>query len=401
MTERPPHIPPSEIERAVPPSGFKKDDGLEKKQVSEEGLERKVDQLRNAHAAWESLPSENRPRFTGDWLSKNGFSGLKAWMHKNGGVSHFASLAGPRVARDFYYNAEMSDVAKRGRSDVPSLLRRYLSEPEPRTEFKEFLNKVFTEQSLGDEEKNQQVAEVLFGIEKRLDNFREAHEEWEASSKSTGKDFDDKWLKENGYYALSQWLWRNCKTNRNEFAALAGSKIGKDFDHAGQRSYTSETAIEKIKLAHAAWSAIPTEGRSPFNTSWLIRNGYGGASNWMRQHGGMPHFMAVIGGKIEQDFIPNQQSSAPNPDKIKGFRERKKTNTPKTPVSPPPSPAATCAGKTFRARRCLGRAGRTKCRCRRGSRCVAHSGRSTGRLSLLPTGTCSPARDVRARAPLR
>ncbi len=279
--------------------------------------------IKAAHQKWKSLPAGTRGIFNTRWLEENGFRPVYAWMLKNKKFDEVLLLAGPAVKNDFErkehaqaYTLESAKSAlekahaqwakisesDRGKFNRIWLLKNGYSGLAAwiyRINISDVLLGLVDEKISDDFEK--QETTTAYTVNSAAEKLRAAHAKWKNLPEDIRGIFNAKWLEENGFSYVYEWIVQSKKFD--EVLLLAGPAVKNDFErkeHA--QAYTLESAKSALEKAHAQWAKISESDRGKFNRNWLIKNGYSGLAAWIYRTKIFDVLLDLVDEKISDAF---------------------------------------------------------------------------------------------------
>lgn len=222
----------------------------ERERMMEASLDKAYQVFEEAFQRWKSLEEEKRGLFNIEWLVNNGYRNLYRWIRK----------AYTGTVKEFFDNA-------------PEGIREEFSYKEPSESY---------------------TLETMAG------QFEEAYRRWKESEEDN-IDFDSQWLREHGFGNQLDWVYRYKRWN--QLLTTVSPQIREAFVKRSS-AYTKESALKKFEEAHSLWKQSPADGRRPFNTVWLTKNGFDGLAQWMRSKypGGTEEFLSEVPPELREDF---------------------------------------------------------------------------------------------------
>lgn len=209
-----------------------------------EQLTRRVAELETAFSAWQTNHSAgDELGFSLGWLRTHGFSGLEKWLRSNDALADALQAASPLV----------------------------------RVQFEQRLR---------------------WNPERLQTSLAEAHAAWRLAG--ANGEFGRAWLRDHEYSGFEKYvsdndLWKTVLGNTAE-------SIRSDF-RTHESPYTLDTAIAKLKAAHAIWQQLDPSTRAEFTPLWCRNHGFGGLEAYLRDNYPDLTFVALLAGEaVGNDF---------------------------------------------------------------------------------------------------
>lgn len=273
---------------------------------------------------WQTLPENERHDFNTEWLRLNGHSKIYSWIKEHGGFIEFIKILPENVQNNFLYR-QKKELRYTDSIAIDSLREAYQKWDENKDPHNPDFSLFWLEnhgyrglaqwiekypngveiflQNLPQDLRGKLAYTPNFNRDKAILNLFQAYGKWFREDPIKRKPFSLRWLKENGYSGLSQWISKHYAYNVSAFIAFAPRDVKESFIYEPPpESYTESSALEKFYLAFKKWQDLSAVQGKRFNVRWLKNNGYEGLYQWIKKHGGIENFVHNLPNHIQHEF---------------------------------------------------------------------------------------------------